>query len=259
MSEPTDPDKRLPSRRIADDLRQRIESGDLAAGAKLPSERDLAGTYTTARNTAREAIAILASEGLVVAQHGKGVFVRAQQPLMRLGANRYSRRLREETGLSPFRIEVMKQGRTPRAETRSVTRKPAPSDVADRLGLRPAAEVIWRENWYFADDEPVQYGITYIPLEIAGDSPLATEKSLGKGSIYGRFEELGWPVARIREEISARMPGPDEAKSLAIPPGVPVIEVLHTSMDDWKRPFECTRFVMRADLNGLDYDMPIED
>src|SRR5690242_15959960 len=121
MSEPTDPDKRLPSRRIADDLRQRIESGDLAAGAKLPSERDLAATYSTARNTAREAIAILASEGLVVAHHGKGVFVRARQPLMRMGANRYSRRLREETGLSPFRIEVMKQGRTPRAETRSVT------------------------------------------------------------------------------------------------------------------------------------------
>jgi GntR family transcriptional regulator len=259
MSEPTDPDKRLPSRRIADDLRGSIESGELEAGAKLPSERDLATSYGTARNTAREAIAILASEGLVVAQHGKGVFVRARQPLMRLGANRYSRRLRDETGLSPFRIEVMKQGRTPRAETRSVTRAPAPADVADRLGLRPDTEVIQRENWYYADDEPMQYGVTYIPLAVAEGSPLATDKSLGKGSIYARFEELGWPVARIREEISARMPGPDEATSLAMPPGVPVIEVLHTSMDDWKRPFEVTRFVMRADRNGLDYDMPVED
>lgn len=259
MSEQPDTDKRLPSRRIADDLRTSIESGELAAGAKLSSERELAAQYGTARNTAREAIAILASEGLVVAHHGKGVFVRSRQPLMRLGANRYSRRLREETGLSPFRIEVMKQGRTPRAETRSVTHAPAPADVADRLGLKPDSDVVHRENWYYADDEPVQYGITYIPLAIAEGSPLATDKVLGKGSIYARFEELGWPVARIREEISARMPGPDEASALAMPPGVPVIEVLHTSMDDWKRPFEVTRFVMRADLNGLDYDMPIED
>jgi len=259
MSEQPGTDERLPSRRIADDLRLSIENGELAAGGKLPSERELATRYGTARNTAREAIAILASEGLVVAQHGRGVFVRPRRPLMRLGANRYSRRLREETGLSPFRIEVTRQGRTPRTETRSVTRAPAPDDVADRLGLRPDAEVIHRENWYFADDEPVQFGITYIPVEVAGDSPLATEKCLGKGSIYGRFEELGWPVARIREEISARMPSPDEAASLAMPPGVPVIDVLHTSMDDWKRPFEVTRFVMRADLNGLDYDMPVED
>jgi GntR family transcriptional regulator len=183
----------------------------------------------------------------------------ARRPLMRLGANRYSRRLREETGLSPFRIEAMKQGRTPRVETRSVGIGPAPADVVDRLGLRPGSDVVHRVNWYFADDEPVQFGVTYIPVEIAGDSPLFTQKSLGTGSIYARFEELGWPVARIREEISARMPTPDEAGVLSVPPGVPVIEVLHTSMDDWKRPFEVTRLLMRADLNGLDYDMPVED
>jgi GntR family transcriptional regulator len=188
-----------------------------------------------------------------------GVFVRMRRLLMRLGASRYSRRLREETGLSPFRIEVTKQGRIPRVECRSVTRAPAPADVADRLGLRPGTEVIHRANWYFADDELVQIGLTYIPVEIAGDSLLATEKSLGKGSIYARFEELGWPVARIREEISARMPSPDEAAGLSMPPGVPVIEILHTSMDDWNRPFEVTRFVMRADLTGLDYEMPVED
>ncbi len=44
-----------------------------------------------------------------------------------------------------------------------------------------------------------------------------------------------------------------------MPPGVPVIEVLHTSLDEQQRPFEVTRFVMRGDLNGLDYEMPIED
>jgi GntR family transcriptional regulator len=182
-----------------------------------------------------------------------------RQPLMRLGVNRYSRRLREETGLSPFRIDVVKQGRTPRVETRSVGIGPASADIADRLGLRPGSDVVHRVNWYFVDDEPVQFGITYIPVEIARDSPLFTERDLGEGSIYARFEELGWPVARIREEISARMPTPEEAGALSMPPGVPLIEVLHTSMDDWKRPFEVTRSMMRADLTGLDYDMPIED
>lgn len=259
MTQQPDPDKRLPSRRIADDLRSIIESGDLPAGAKLPSERDLAARYGTARNTAREAISILQGEGLVVAQHGRGVFVRPRMPLMRLGANRYSRRLRDETGLSPFRIEVTKQGRTPKTECRSVTTEPPPADVADRLGIDPTTPVVRRENWYFADDEPVQVGVTYIPVDVAGDSPLASAKTLGKGSIYARFEELGYPITRIREEISARMPNPDEITGLAMPPGVPVIEVLHTGLDAKHRPFEVTRFVMRGDLNGLDYDMPVED
>lgn len=259
MTEQPEADKRLPSRRIADDLRSDIVSGTLAAGEKVPSERDLAGRYGTARNTAREAISILQGEGLVVAQHGRGVFVRARRPLMRLGANRYSRALRSETGLSPFRIEVSKQGRVPRTECRSVALAVPPEDVAERLGLAAEVEVVRRENWYYADDEPVQVGVTYVPVEVAGTSPIASEKTLGKGSLYQRFEELGYPITRIREEITARMPGPGELVDLAVPPGVPVIEVLHTSFDDRQRAFEVTRFVMRADLNGLDYDMPIED
>ncbi|MEU7868293.1 UTRA domain-containing protein [Dactylosporangium sp. NPDC049140] len=185
--------------------------------------------------------------------------MRHRTPLMRLGANRYSRRLRNETGLSPFRIEVTKQGRTPRAECRSVTKEAPPADVADRLGVPPTDAVVRRENWYFADDEPMQVGVTYIPLDVAGTSPLASEKTLGKGSIYARFEDLGFPITRIREEISARMPTPEEVTGLAMPPGVPVIEVLHTSFDPQHRPFEVTRFVMRADRNGLDYEMPVED
>ncbi|GAA0914121.1 hypothetical protein Vau01_094110 [Virgisporangium aurantiacum] len=173
--------------------------------------------------------------------------------------DRYSRRRREETGLSPFRIAVAGQGGTSATETRSVTRAEASDDIARRLGLRRGTEVVQRENLYFVDDEPVQHGVTYIPATIAGDSEIATATDLGPGSIYARFEELGWPVAVVREEVTARMPTPAEAESLAIPPGVPVIEMTHTSMDDWKRPFEVTRFVLRADRLGLDYEVPIED
>ncbi|WP_080694174.1 GntR family transcriptional regulator [Salinispora tropica] len=259
MEQVPDQDRRLPSRRIADDLRGQIKEGQLAPGAKLPSEREMATRYGTARNTAREAVAILQAEGLVDAQHGRGVFVRSRPPVMRLGSNRYSRRLRGETGLSPFRIEITKQGRTPRTECRSVTREVPPEEVAKRLGVEQGRPVIRRENWYFADDEPVQFGVTYIPVDVAGDSSLATDKKLGRGSIYARFEELGYPIMRIREEISARMPTPEESAGLTVPSGVPVIEVTHTSLDGEKRPFEVTKFVMRGDLNALDYEMPVED
>lgn len=50
---------------VADQLRDRILSGAYQPGDKLPSTRDLAGTFGVARNTANDALRLLAHEGLV--------------------------------------------------------------------------------------------------------------------------------------------------------------------------------------------------
>lgn len=186
-------------------------------------------------------------------------FVRSRPPLTRWGASRYSRRARQETGASPFRLEVSRQGRTPRTECRSVSQQPAPPEVANRLMIAAGDTVIRRENRYYADEEPVQIGITYIPAAVAGTSTAVTAKSLGRGSLYSRFADLGHQVARVREQIISRLPTPAETASLRIPVGLPVIDILHTSYDEHGQPFEVTRFTLRADLVALDYDMPVED
>lgn len=219
----------------------------------------MAAESGVARNTAREAIRQLADEGLVTAEHGRGVFVRVPRRLMRFGSERYGRALREETGLSPFRAEVARQGRVARVDCTSISTVPPPPEVAERLGLDGERDrVVRRENWYFADDEPVQVGVTYIPARIAGDSVLARSALMGRGSLYARCEELGYTISSIREEVTARMPSPEETRGLGIPDGVPVLEILHTGFDEHGTAFEVTRFVMRADLNGLDYRMAVE-
>lgn len=254
------PNAQLPSRRLAHELREAITSGELAPGAKLPSERVLSAQHGLARNTVREAIRFLTDEGLVTTEHGRGAFVREKRKLLRFGSERYARSTRDSTGLSPYRAEVAKQGRAARVDCTSITRTVPPVDVAARLAVDPEADsVVRRENWYYADEEPVQIGITYIPWAIADGSVLATSAQMGKGSLYARFQDLGHEITTIREEVAARMPTPDETQELAIPDGVPVLDVLHTGLDQDGRAFEVTRFVMRADLNGLDYRMPVED
>lgn len=256
----TAPGAQLPSRRVANLLRDAITAGDLAPGAKLPSERVLAAEHGVARNTAREAVRQLADEGLVTAEHGRGVFVRNKPRLMRFGAERYSLRLRAETGLPPFASEAVKQGRTPHVEVPSIERVAPPPEVAERLELDPERDtVVRRENWYYADDEPVQIGVTYAPWPIVEGSPVADSADLDAGGIYVHFERVGHTVRRVREEVSARMPTPEEAHGLAVPDGVPVLVVLHTSIDQDGQAFEVTRFVMRADASGLDYVMPVDD
>ena len=56
-------------------LRARILSDEWPAGARLPSERELAAAYDTNRNTLREAIRRLEQSGLVTVRHGQGVTV----------------------------------------------------------------------------------------------------------------------------------------------------------------------------------------
>ncbi|MGW6527431.1 GntR family transcriptional regulator [Streptomyces venezuelae] len=257
MTPSVPPTQQPPSRRIADDLRRRIESGELSSGDKLPSERALADEYGAARNTAREAVRILREQGLVTSKHGSGVFVREPQKLFRFGSDRYSLKNRE-TGLTPFRLECARQGKVPRIDVPSIARERPPTDVAERLKV-PADEesVVHRENHYFADSEPVQIVSTYLRWDEAQGTLLMQAKT-GKDGIYGRLQDLGHVMTRVRDEISARMPTPAEAAILDLLPGVPVLDVLHTSLDQDEVPFEVSRYVHRADRTGLLYELPVE-
>lgn len=56
---------------IAQDLRHKILTGDLADGASLPRQEDLLTTYGVSKPSLREALRILESEGLVSVRRGK--------------------------------------------------------------------------------------------------------------------------------------------------------------------------------------------
>jgi DNA-binding GntR family transcriptional regulator len=65
-------------------LREEITTGRLQPGAALPSESTLQQQYGLARGTVRRAIDRLRQEGLVVARHGHGVYVRDINELQEL-------------------------------------------------------------------------------------------------------------------------------------------------------------------------------
>jgi DNA-binding FadR family transcriptional regulator len=67
---------------IVDDLRERILSGQLANGSRLPAERELAEQYGVSGATVREAIRVLTAVGLVSVRHGSGSFVTAETDTM---------------------------------------------------------------------------------------------------------------------------------------------------------------------------------
>lgn len=69
-------------RRLSDEVASRvralIEEQQLEAGMKLPAERQLAVQLGVSRNSLREALAKLVSEGVLISRRGGGTFVRWQ-------------------------------------------------------------------------------------------------------------------------------------------------------------------------------------
>jgi DNA-binding transcriptional regulator YhcF (GntR family) len=74
--DPDDP--RPPYQQIADQLRDAIESGDLAPGDQLPALPVVTSEYGVSLGTARSALGVLREAGLIVTRHGKGSYVRTR-------------------------------------------------------------------------------------------------------------------------------------------------------------------------------------
>ena len=141
----------------------------------------------------------------------------------------------------------------------SIERVQPPPEVATRLGVSAKAKsVLRRENVFYADDDPVHRVTTYIPWSIAQGTGLLQDEVPHQYGIHGVLEDRHHVMTRIREEVGTRMPRPEESRFLHLRPGVPVLDVWHTSIDQDGEPYELTRFVMRGDMTGLLYDVPVE-
>jgi GntR family transcriptional regulator len=255
MSSVIDPTSDRPAYlQIADQLRAAILAGELEAGAQLPSERELMDTYHAARGTVRQAIATLRGQGLIDVEHGKGAFVRNRSPVKRLAHDRFARRHRE-AGKAAYTAELETEGRRPDVEVLEVGPAPAPAEVAERLALPVGAQVLVRRRRYLADGYPMELATSYLPWELVEGTSMV-EKNPGPGGIYARLEESGHPLKRFTEDVSARMPLPEEARALHLPAGVPVFILVRVAYDQDDRPVELCDTTMAADRYILSYELP---
>lgn len=64
--------------KVANRIAGRIDRGELAPGARLPAERDLAAELGVSYDSVRRAMEVLRLRGLIVTVHGRGTFVKAR-------------------------------------------------------------------------------------------------------------------------------------------------------------------------------------
>jgi GntR family transcriptional regulator len=251
--DPTDP--RSPSKQIAAALREQIVSGELAPGAKLPTERALTAEWGVAPQTIRQALAILKNEGLIISKVGSGVFVRIAPPLIRLGAERFSRAKRT-AGKAAQQSEAEAAGRTFRQEVLGLGEVEA-SDVVSRwLGVERGTLVFRRYRREYVDEQITHVSASHYRPEVVAGTAI-TQTSTGPGGSYARLEEAGHRLTRFHQEFVARMPTPDEIRLLQLPSGTPVMDVLRVAYSE-DGPIEVYTAVVNASMIVFteDFDAP---
>ncbi|MEU6483484.1 GntR family transcriptional regulator [Streptomyces sp. NPDC046887] len=239
------------ARQIADELRERIRSGELAPGARLPGEPALVRDHGVAKETARRALTLLVTEGLAVRRRGSGTYVRDFRPIRRV-ANRRLARDSWAAGRSIWQADL--EDRPLSVTDLTVEEAPAPPRVAQALGLAEGAAVLVRDRRFVVEDQPVQLATSYLPAELVRDTAIARPDT-GPGGTYARLAELGLSPDRFVEELRARMPAPDEAERLQLAEGTPVVEVWRTAFTEDGRAVELNRMLLDAGVYVMEYHL----
>jgi GntR family transcriptional regulator len=238
-------------RQIADDLRGRIESDEIAHGAQLPTESDLMGQYDASRNTVRDAIRLLTTRGLVETRPGQGTFVVEQvSPYVTMLSDPD---IGEESGL--YRLELAAPQHTSESTHPKVEIQRASSSVARALHLEQDSTVISRRQKRYIDGAPWSLQTSFYPMRLVeqGAAQLMQAADIRPGVVSYLTEVLGIEQAGWRDRIIIRASNETEAGFFRLSDDgrVSMIEDWRTAFDQHGAPFRLTVRVYPADRNQL--------
>jgi GntR family transcriptional regulator len=217
---------------IEEQLAERIASRELAAGERLPPERELAKGLGVSRMTVRQALGSLDARGLVERGVGRGTFV---------SHRKLDHDLTRVAGLTE-RLE--RQGLEPGAKVREVIEREASWAIAAGLELEPGSPVVRIRRLRLGSGVPLVLEDSWVPGELF---PGIAERDLS-GSLYALMrQEYGLEPVRAVERLEPVVARSHEAKALKVEVGAPLMLVERTAYAADGRPIEFARDRHRGD------------
>jgi GntR family transcriptional regulator len=202
-------------------LERAIEDGRLPRGSKLVGELDLAEQLGISRPTIRAALKQLVDKGLLIRRRGIGTVI-ATKPVRRAVA------------LTSFYDDLKESGREPATRLLDIGETVCPPEVAEQLGLGPAAPVLRLERLRVAGDDPIALMRNFVPVGLLG----IEKEDLERTGFYDLFRRSGIAPHVATQRVGARKAGDEEAELLEMEPGDPVLTMTRTAYDTAGRPIE---------------------
>lgn len=234
--------------RIADELRRQIQTGEPAPGQRMPVETDLADRFRVSLPTVRQALGVLRAEGLIESRHGIGTFVKESRRLQRRSRHRYGRARQDKQLLtSQLQHRIVSAGR-----------EPTPPHVAAIVGADVPELVVRRRVLYDPETgRPEEIGASFLPVEIAANTFLEEPTVVPKALFLCVEDFADKTYAHARDHWVARLPSADEAATLELAAGSPVIHVIHTAEADDGAVLEVSESIWPAERVVILDEYPI--
>lgn len=225
---------------IAAELRRNITDGVYKVGQRIPTEDNLSKRFGVNRHTLRRAVGLLASEGLVRVDQGRGTFV-ADLPIHYPIGERVR-----------FNDSLRAQGLEPSYRMLRALALPATVTVARALDITEGEEVAMIERLGLADHVPIKIATGYFPLRRFPDILPHLEQTRSISQLFR--ETYHCDHLRKRTTISALAASAEDARLLGLSLHQPLLLVESVNTDQHGRVIEygVTRF--RGDRTALDIE-----
>lgn len=211
------------ARDVVGALRARIVSGELPAGARLPSELELAALQGSSRGAVRGALAALARQGLIESRRGAGWFVQSAQTQ---GFDR----------MRSFTQWAQGRGRASGGRIVARERRRATPREARLLGIGTADEVLYMVRVRTLEERDVMVErSTWAPwviphVERMPDDVHSTTSLLARAGIV---------ITHGTHRIEAVAASSDDARLLGVRRSSPMLQVRRETYAANGRPVEC--------------------
>jgi GntR family transcriptional regulator len=216
---------------VTDALRGRIESGEFRLGDQLPTELALREQYNASRNTVRDALQMLSTQGYVEIRKGQGWFAArpGTPPLITVPADQKDGLIGIE-GESAF-AAIRSQGRSPSVSGVRVEVQAAQLDTATLLEVPVSSSVITRHQSWYVDKLPWSLQATAYSRELAARAPaLLIDDDISRGAVAYIEQETGIKELGHHDLIKSRQPSQQESLFFQLPEGAhsPITVVTRT-------------------------------
>jgi GntR family transcriptional regulator len=217
---------------LANILRQSMAAGILRPGDQLPSEAQLCERYAVSPMTVRRAINTLVDQGVVIAEQGRGTFVKP----VAMGAATFTLSNLQELFNDPVHTSVhVLEARIVGADER----------VARKLGLQAGQRTVFIRRLLRTDGKPFLYHREYLVYD-----PLRpiVEAELEVTALQRLFNGTGETILKHGDiNLEATILNDDESQILQVSQPMAAFCFEHLFYDFNDRPISWGWFIGRAD------------
>ena len=216
-------------------LLQRIKNGDYQEGQLIPKEVDLAEQLNVSRPTVRHAIRNLVQAGYLERRKKRGTIVtqtKIKQQFTHV--------------IESYNTEIQNNGLVAKTQVLNFSTEKANDEVAEALTIKPNTEVYKLVRLRSADNKPVVFVITYLPI---AQLPDLQKIDFTHHSLYSELAKAGLEITHVSRKIEVHPATKEEAQLLETDIKAPIFYFHTIGFTKDHRALEYSIASYRGDLN----------